>query len=42
MLGHRVGLGLSYHFDRVSVGASCSAWDGGHGCGVVLGYRLFK
>lgn len=40
--GHRVSAGASYHFDRFSVGASCSVWDGDHGCGVNLGFRPFK
>jgi hypothetical protein len=42
LMGERASVGLSYQMDRVSVGADCSAWTGGHGCGLTVGYRLFK
>lgn len=42
LMGERASLGLSYQFDRVSLGADCSAWVNGHGCGLTVGYRLFK
>ncbi len=38
----RGSIGLSYKFDRVSVGASCSVLADARGCGLTAGYRLFK
>ncbi len=35
-------VGLSYHFDRWSLGAFCMAYPGGDACGVSAGFRLFK
>ncbi len=34
--------GLSYHFDRWSIGPSCSVWKGGAACGASVGIRLFE
>lgn len=42
LMGQRASLGLSYQFDRLSLGGSCSAWSEGQGCGLTVGYRLFK
>ena len=39
---HAARAGLSYHFDRWSLGASCSIWAQGEGCGATVGFRLFK
>ncbi len=38
----RATLGLSYNFDRMSVGVSCSAGSLTSGCGITAGFRLFK
>jgi hypothetical protein len=38
----RISAGLSYHFDRISLGAQCSVMSNGNGCGLTLGFRLFK
>jgi hypothetical protein len=40
--GRRVSLGASYRFDRVSLGAACSVWEDGQGCGLTAGFRPFK
>lgn len=37
-----VSLGLSYHFDRVSIGAQCGVWANVQTCGASVGFRLFK
>jgi hypothetical protein len=42
LMGQSASLGASYHFGRFSLGASCSAWSDGHGCGLTVGYRPFK
>ena len=42
-LGDPAGrLGLHYQFDRFTVGADCTAWQTGNGCGATVGYRIFK
>lgn len=41
--GRSASLGVSYHFDRWSLGVSCSVWDPiDFGCGVTAGFQLFK
>lgn len=42
-LGDPAGrVGLRYQFDRFSVGADCTVWQTGSGCGLNVGYRIFK
>ncbi len=38
----RVFGGVSYNFDRMSLGVECSAWTGASGCGLSMGFRPFK
>ncbi len=41
--GTGASVGMSYHFDRWSLGTSCAAWAGGTvGCGLTAGFRIFK
>lgn len=42
LMGRRASLGASYHLDRYSIGVSCSVWEGGNGCGLTAGFRLFQ
>jgi hypothetical protein len=35
-------IGLRYQFDRFSFGADCTAMQTGSGCGMNVGYRIFK
>lgn len=42
-LGDPAGrVGLRYQMDRFSVGTDCTVWQTGSGCGVNVGYRIFK
>ncbi len=38
----RVFGGVSYHFDRLALGAECSGWTDGSACGLTVGFRPFK
>ncbi len=40
--GQNAMAGLSYHFDRWSLGAACTIAPGSQGCGLTMGYRLFQ
>lgn|SRR5574337_743844 len=40
--GPAATVGLSYHFDRWSLGMFCEAYPGGDACGISAGFRLFK
>jgi hypothetical protein len=43
MLGDKsASLGVTYHADRWSVGSSCHVGEYGLGCGLTMGYRLFR
>lgn len=42
-LGDAAGrVGVRYQFDRLSLGGDCTVWQTGSGCGLSVGYRIFK
>lgn len=36
------GLSLAYFGERFSLGPQCQVWNGGWGCGVSMGFRIFR